>query len=187
MDDDVRLKRRADVARLTLQGYTMMQVAKALGCSDGTVHGDLVKVRAAWKEAAMADWLEAKAKELAALDEQERELWNAWRRSCGDEVTETRAVYKELRVFPADNTCEMVPVREEGRVTRKALPGDPRYMTAILAIRQFRCKLLGLVDAERKEKEREVVVIDWELVQAPVVDDAEQRIREVESRALVRA
>ncbi len=126
--------RRREAARLYREGHTQAAIADRLGVHQGTVSKDLEAVRAEWAAAAAADVGVVKARELAKLDAMEAELWEAWRRSVGEHVKQTRTTTPG----PGDT------VRVEVSEVREELAGDPRYLAQIRDCVERRCKILGL-------------------------------------------
>lgn len=120
--------RRKEAARLYLEGHTQAAIGERLGVNQSTVSRDLDAVRQEWKDNAVHDVGEVKAKELAKLDALEVQHWEAWRRSVGTHVKTTKTV-KGRKV-------ETVTVSED-------LAGDPRFLAEVLACVERRCKLLG--------------------------------------------
>jgi hypothetical protein len=72
---------RATIARRYLQGRTQAEIAAELGMTQQMVSYDLQVVRQRWRQSGIRDLDEAKAIELAKLDELERTYWEAWRAS----------------------------------------------------------------------------------------------------------
>jgi hypothetical protein len=86
------LSRRTKVAKLYLLGKTQYEIAREVGCSQGTVGNDLSALREEWLASALLDFGEAKARELARIDNLESEAWAAWYRSAEDSRTYRRRV-----------------------------------------------------------------------------------------------
>ena len=66
--------RRQQVASLTLHKVHQTEIARRLGVAQSTVSRDLKVIEAGWRRAAAADLDELKARELAELEEMERDL-----------------------------------------------------------------------------------------------------------------
>ena len=93
--------RKAKVASYKVRGFSIRQTVSALAkdkCvnpdtgkpwSQQAVVDDLAALTAAWQASAIRDITQAKAEELAKLDELEREAWAAWYRSIGRKQTRT--------------------------------------------------------------------------------------------------
>ena len=69
---DIIAKRREDVARQRLRGWTQRQIAEQLNVSVGTVNRDLACLQEEWKAAALASIEEHKIRVLAELAEVKR-------------------------------------------------------------------------------------------------------------------
>ena len=122
---------------LALKGKTLKKIAEELrkvrpySLSYVQVWKDLEKMRAIWLRSAQADVGQHIAKELAGLEKQEDELWQAWVRS-------------------QQHAVEWVKERGKGRYlvkvkeTVRPQVGDSQFMALILRVRERRCQLLGL-------------------------------------------
>jgi len=136
--DKVKLiERRQTVGRLYAQGQTLREIGKAVGRHEATICRDLEKIRCQWLESSIRDFDQAKADELAKIDNLEREHWEAWARSRKDKQSRT--------VEDSDKGGSKRSVREEGQT------GDPRFLDGVLKCIERRCKLLGIDAPERKE------------------------------------
>lgn len=124
-----RDRRRA--ADWYLQGRLQAEIAISLGLSGATVSRDLKTMQAQWLEEARADFSEAKARELAKIDQVEREHWEGWRRSC------LHSAAKRTEMDATSNVEKVITIV-------KAQAGDPRFLAGILKCIERRCKLLGL-------------------------------------------
>lgn len=123
-------KRREQIAGLYARGFTQLKIGEMVGCTQQQVSLDLKRIRQKWLESTLRDFNEAKAQELAKIDQAERQAWRGWTRSLRD--------------------AETVKVTEEGEdagkrvVTTKGQAGDPRFIELVLKCIERRCKLLGL-------------------------------------------
>jgi len=129
-------ERRQRVARLYLIGRTQWQIAEEAGCSQSLVSRDLRAIREAWRKSATIDFDEARAKELAKLEEVEREAWDAWQRSKNDAVT--------YRIKQTNDG-------EEKTVTRVGQTGNVRFLDMVQKCIAQRRTLLGLDAPSRSE------------------------------------
>lgn len=205
-DDEVAVdKRRTVVAKLYLEGFTQLEIAEKVGISQPTVSLDLKAVRDSWKNDAISDFDDKVRQELASLNHQEEQLWKAWYRSCGVEVIQTQSVERELRSDPDDIADEMVdkikskkgrksvvatrmiPVKESDKKVSKQLIGNPIFMSEIRAVRELRCKLLGLIKKDEPEKQQvNVNVISgevWDKIShiRTEPDEIETRLKQLEA------
>lgn len=159
-DTASREKRRLKVAEMYAQGYVLHPIATLLGVSQQTISRDLEHVRKEWLANRLRSYDDHMSKQLAGLDMQESQLWEAWYRSCQREVITTVQHKKQLREQASEQTgksrkrnksvqqSEMVLVESNERTVTRQLIGDPRFMAEITRVRELRCKLLGLLDDE---------------------------------------
>lgn len=142
--------RRARVASFKIQGKSLREMVELLE-KDGYVnprtgkawsihvlHADVKELEGRWKESALRDISEAKAQELAKLDELEREAWAAWHRSYGQRKSTSTERRTGGRM-----------AGDKARVQTEDVVGDPRFLTIIIDCQQRRAKMLGL-DAPAK-------------------------------------
>lgn len=129
-----RDRRRA--ADLYLKGWLQVDIADELGLDQSTVSRDLKALHQVWLDAALVDFDQIKARELAKIDRLEREYWEAWDRSCRDIETVTEKG-KAVRGATQPNQVEKV-VRRQGRAC------DARFLSGILRCIEKRCEILGL-------------------------------------------
>jgi hypothetical protein len=134
------LQRDLDLVKiqgLYFEGKTQAEIAVELQITQQQVSYDLKTLQTRWTQQANAKIDEAKAKELAKLDNLEREYWAAWLDSK-----------KEFRGTTAERTRgknfgTKVQIKKERR------DGDPRYLDGVMSCIERRCKILGL-DAPTK-------------------------------------
>jgi len=129
-----RARDRKRTGELYLRGWTQAEIAEELNMSIATICRDIARLHDAWLESSLVDYDEAKAKELAKVDQLEYEYWDAWLRSCENKETETK---KAIVVGEAAERREATK-REEGQA------GDPRFLTGIQWCINKRCEILGL-------------------------------------------
>src|SRR5215470_12294572 len=87
------LERRKNVAARYVRGQTQWEIARAFEVTQATISGDLKAIRAEWLAQAVLDMEAIKARELAKVDETERNAWKAWHRSCRNaETVKVRSV-----------------------------------------------------------------------------------------------
>ncbi|MEW5724777.1 MAG: hypothetical protein AB1896_16815 [Thermodesulfobacteriota bacterium] len=128
---------RADIARLYLKGWTQQAITEWVCKTYYTerfltrqaIAKDLVAIQKEWRESTLRDFDEAKAKELAKLDELERTMWTAWERSLGEVTTRT------VQQGRGEDTVRTIRTEER--------QGDPRFLEGIMKCIERRCKLLG--------------------------------------------
>src|ERR1700680_2419937 len=77
------------VASLYLSGRQQIDIAKAIGVSQGTVSNYLKRLQKRWQESALIKYDEAKTKILAKIRNWERHYCRGWRASRHDEEIKT--------------------------------------------------------------------------------------------------
>lgn len=127
-----RDKRR--IAELYLHGWLQVDIAEEVGVNQSTISRDLKSLHKEWLQSALVDIDEAKAKELAEVDNLEREYWRAWERSQLDKEIEIQ----ETVTGGKEGSREREQTRLEGQA------GDPRFLNGVEWCVERRCKLLGL-------------------------------------------
>lgn len=125
--------RRRDVAALYLAGKVQTEIAAELGVNQATVSRDLTALQKMWAEQALRDLTEAKAEQLAKIDRLEREYWEAWKASQGEQTATSKKLTREGQKEKAEAS------------TRVAVePGDPRFLDGVQWCIEQRCKILGI-------------------------------------------
>jgi hypothetical protein len=134
-----------------LHGELQFEIARAVGIDQGNVSRDLRWVHDQWLQDAKLANGDRVARELAKIDEVERQAWAAWQRS--QQIAETTRTRKSL---PGDEVM--------AEVTRQGQVGDAHYLEVVLKCVERRSKLLGL---EKAPPPTLVMPIPWDLVTAP--------------------
>lgn len=132
--------RRAKVAELYLKGNPQTAIGEEVGVKQSTVSRDLLAIRKQWLESTLMDFNEAKAREMARIDQLERVAWEAWEKSLGENVTVT---VKKEGAGEGEDRIEVEVERKEKTVE---LNGDPRYLERIQWCIEQRCKILGVYE-----------------------------------------
>ena len=143
------------IAEAYLRGNLQSEIAKNLGLSRQQIGYDLADIRKRWLASALRDFDEAKAQELAKLDNLERTYWQGWDDSRKDRKRTTEEKHED----PAWN-------KEKTELTTS--PGDPRFLDGVRKCVEQRCRILGL--EEMPDINNHVQVI---LLNAPQVGDDE--------------
>lgn len=138
---------RREIAERYLEGKTQAAIAEYLNGRAGIgykltrqmIGYDLKALQSQWRESALINIDEAKAKELAKIDRLEWEYWIAWERSCADAETITEK---------GKGTGTAVQDFEK-TIQRRGQAGDPRFLQGVQWCIDRRCKILG-VDAPQK-------------------------------------
>jgi hypothetical protein len=166
-------QREADleqIAELYLQRYKQSEIAELLGVTQQQISYDLKKLQKRWSESALRSFDEAKALELAKIDELERIYQDAWRRSQGE--IEIKNVERERVVFDAENKMHKgseslgiplvdengVTVGKEGEIVRTSVRterrvGEKAYLSGVEWCIQQRMKIFGLAAPTRTKAE----------------------------------
>ena len=134
-----------------LKGWLQADIADELGISQATVSRDIKALQQAWLDSALIDFNEAKARELAKVDQLEREYWQAWERSCEDAETETQKAKGDVRKYEGNDGQFVQERPAEVTKTRKGQAGDPRFLAGIQWCINKRCDILG-IDAPRRHE-----------------------------------
>lgn len=139
---DQALRDRYVVSELYLKGRNLRQITDELNerpdveyqLSMSSIARDLNLVRDHWLSSMVRDFDQAKAVELAKLDNLEREAWFAW---------EWSKTEKKTRTIKATGPRHGLQNVEKTEKTEESI-GDPRYMQVILQCIEKRVKILGL-------------------------------------------
>jgi len=134
-------ERRKTVASLYLQGKFQDEIAKVVKVDRGTVSRDLKALQEEWLKSGVMDLNAAKARELAKIDEIERQAWVAWEQSRKDAET--------MEVTGTAQGGKGKP--DKVKKITKGQAGDPRFLAILLDCTNRRCELLGL-DAPKKNE-----------------------------------
>ncbi|GAB3783344.1 hypothetical protein GCM10028818_41170 [Spirosoma horti] len=140
--EDAIAQRRANVARLYLQGLRQSDIAIREKVTQGQVSQDLVAIRAEWQESTIFDFNEAKIQELVKIDHLESTLWDAWHDSkqpLKKKSTKMRGEVNET----TDKKAQKAKNLETTDYTEERL-GDPRYLIGVDRCIERRCRILGL-------------------------------------------
>lgn len=175
-DNDLRvLERRKVVASLYLQGKNQTEIGEIVKVAQTQVSDDIKIIRKMWLSEIVQNYDEKVAIELAGIEQNIDQLYQAWVRSCGMEEVKTHSVDKVRSVQTEDDdtkskkkrgsVSDMIPIKESTKVQSKQLIGDPRYMAEITRLRELRCKLLGILKPDEKHITNQINVLPpefWE-------------------------
>ena len=128
--------RRKQVAALYLRGQSQRDIAQQLGVHQAQVSRDLKVLHQEWRASALQDFDARKARELAKIDELEREAWQAWKRS-----------QEPLEITKASSDGSSKKVEK----TQKEQCGDPRFLQIVDHCIRRRCDILGFQAPQRPE------------------------------------
>lgn len=133
-----RAQRQRDldqISALYLKGWRQVDIAEEIGVTQQQIAYDLKEIHARWRESSVRNLDEAKAMELARLDELEREYWAAWERSKGEK---TKA--RQFGKMDADGQRQI----ERAVMEKEQLIGNPAFLAGVEKCIDMRCKLLGI-------------------------------------------
>lgn len=119
-----------------IRGWTNQRMASELGISEGQASKDVTEVERRWRMDEF-DYRISKGRELAAIDRQIDELWEAWEKS--KKAREKKAAEQHEGTFAGKHTSGTIHKGE-----KEESYGDPRIMGEITKLREQRIKLLGL-------------------------------------------
>jgi hypothetical protein len=126
-------ERRPKVAELYLAGKHQTAIAEVFGVSQATISRDLDAIKKDWQESALVVFDEIKAKELAKVDNLEREYWDAW---------------QESKVLKSKD--------DDGEDVRLSKDGDPRFLSGVQWCIEQRLKIFGVYSAAKVEHSGDV-------------------------------
>jgi hypothetical protein len=142
------IKREFDLATLAglhFKGKFQAEIAKQLNITQQQISYDLKTLQTRWAESARGRLDDAKGKELAKVDNLEREYWQAYQFSQKDfrSVTAKRervdlGIDKDGKRAARKGAITELTVKKETRV------GDPIYLAGVAWCIERRCKILGL-------------------------------------------
>jgi hypothetical protein len=125
-------QRRTTVARLYLQQRSQAEIASAVCVNQGTVSRDLKAIQAEWQQQRLDDFARGKLRELARIDQLEREYWEAWERSCQNR----EQTLQEKSTTPTGDRLK-AGTRSERR------DGNPEFLRGVERCIEIRCRIMG--------------------------------------------
>lgn len=143
-----KFQREYDYERIIsyyLKGWRQVDIAAELGLSQQQVSKDLASIQRRWRSDTAINLDEAKSKEIARIDELEREYWAAWE-SSKSERTKARQE-SSGKVDPLTKKA----VADKAVMEREQRDGNPAFLAGVLSCIDRRCKLLGLDAPEKRE------------------------------------
>lgn len=131
-----RENNRTYIAEQMVKGRGASSIAKELGVSTSQVLYDLKIVEKRWRESSIRDFDEARALELAKIDQLEREYWEAWERSKAPKQSTSQ------RTAPSSSKSGDLKVTAELKTEER--DGDSRFLDGVFKCIERRIKLFGL-------------------------------------------
>lgn len=129
--------RRAAVEELYCRGLSQPRIARDVGVTAKTIAKDLQVILETWRHSVARNFDEARARELAKINNLEAIAWRAWERSCRD--LETTKVVTDGEKKRAEKTT-------------RTQSGDPAFLYRVSWCIGERCKILGLATAKAIEE-----------------------------------
>jgi transcriptional regulator with XRE-family HTH domain len=148
-----KVERERDLLELSdlyLKGHTQADIALRMGVSQQQISYDLKALQKRWRESALVNVDEAKARELAKVDQLEREYWDAWERSKGNAEIETieqigvRGKAPRQGDGEEDGELTIVPLRVKKNKRTEGRSGNPAFLAGIQWCINKRCEIMGL-------------------------------------------
>lgn len=130
---------RAKAATMYLQGWTQAQIAQEMDRTPAQVFHDLKVVRQIWLDNSLAAMTEIKARELAKIDEVEKEAWEAWRESKKEHIASSLKVVEPTMVAAG----APVPGMQTKQTKREKRTGSVEYLNTIQWCIEQRLKIFG--------------------------------------------
>lgn len=138
---------RAKEARWYVQGKPTSWMAQELGISYEQVRLDLHSIRDGWRASALIDFNDAKARELARIDELEATYREGWERSLEAREVSTRG--KDETAMPAGQengqpASVTTETKTKASIRTEKRDGNPAWLVGIQWCIEQRCKIFGL-------------------------------------------
>lgn len=148
--------------------------------SNMDIYRDLQDIRKSWLQSTLVDFNLAKARELARLDEAEREAWEAWDRSKSKHVRIEYDVEDNQVPFSHEKIASVHQSRKHKII--EATVGDIKYLEMVERMIKMRCDILGLFQAKRLQ-------IDWraEALQSGMDENTIDAVKEKTVQTLLEA
>ena len=157
----------AMVSQMYLRGFEQQEIVKELAkdpergytLTQQTISKDLALIKKRWIEYQVQNMSEAKARELAKIDQLEREYWRAWERSV-KELKKSRTG-RRLSGPAAAAPDQPAKAQKESRqadtldVWKEERYGDPRFLAGVQWCINRRIEIQGL-DAPKKMEWQDV-------------------------------
>jgi hypothetical protein len=185
---DEELERdRVLLARMYVRGKSQHEMKLTLNAlypdrplSSMDIHNDLEAIHKMWLNSTLVDFNALKVKELARIDEVERESFDAWDRSKEKHIKYEYEIDNDQVPFSADKVADIKRTKRHKIVEETV--GDIRYLDMVYKMIDMRAKILGLYEASK-------VQIDWrqEAVAAGMREETLDAVKEATIRTLVAA
>ena len=133
------LEREMDYERITslyLRKHTQSEIAQQLNLSQQQISYDLQVIQRRWREKTIINLDEAKMRELARIDELEREYWRAW--------IESKSEKTKQRQESKGKGKDGKPIVDKMVMEKDQLLGNSSFLAGVQWCVEMRCKILGL-------------------------------------------
>lgn len=161
-----KIVRKNEIASLYLQGVDMCQIARKYAISTTQVWKDIEAIKKDWKKSQIISFNERQLKELAKLDELEREAWNSFQLS-------KKTIFKKSKTTGAKG----IEIKE----TEEDSTGDPRYLEIVSKCIKDRCLILGLISKEKIETGTTFQQINIQIVKPTIPDKQPSVIPDIQA------
>ena len=142
--------RRLRVSELYLSGKSQYEIAAILTpefptpsgkpISQQLVANDLKCIRIEWRSSSVRNFDDARAQELARIDQVEHDAWQGWLRSVG-----------KVKRIQHENGVGAQGAINKTTETTEFKAGDPRFLGIVQDCIKQRCEILGLNSARKLE------------------------------------
>lgn len=185
--EEERERDRVLIARMYVRGKSQHEMALTLNAnyldrplSTKAIRLELDTIRQQWLQSSLMDFNAAKAKELARLDELEKEAWEAWERSKEKHIRLEYNVADDQVPFSVDKIAKVQ--RKNKHKVIEATVGDSKYLEMIERVVKMRCDIIGLFQAQKLQ-------IDWraEALQSGLDEDTIEAVKEKTVNTLLEA
>lgn len=136
---------RKRIAELYLKRWLQVDIAEELKIDQSTVSRDLAAIREQWRKSTLIDFNEAKARELARIDNLEMTYFEAWDRSLDPFKS------KVIKAKGNPKTEEELKANAEQTLKTEDRNGDPRFLQGVQWCIEQRCQILGIYAAVKQE------------------------------------
>lgn len=130
-------------ASLYLRGNSQQSIAERIGVTREQIKYDLKAIQKRWQDKTTINLDAAKQKELARIDELEREYWQAWDASKGEKTKQ--------RQESNGKDSEGKPRIIKAVMEKDQMLGNPAFLAGVQWCISERCKLLGIYAPAKQE------------------------------------
>ena len=134
---------RAKIEELYCQGVRQAEIAQKIHLSPRMVSYDLVTIQKRWEKSTTINLDDAKARELAKIDNLERVYWDAWEKSW--ETKESTETGQDEVLAQAEKVLKGALGKRVARIRREERLGVAEYLKGVQWCIEIRCKLLTII------------------------------------------